>query len=99
MRVRPIVICGLLGSTFFFFFLHFLIKGTNLEKKVTDHKICASIFSTLLSGTFFILRRMEQGMIKMYIGLHVKCPIFLSDFNETWILPTDFRKTFIYQIS
>jgi len=24
-------------------------------------------------------------MIKMYIGLHVKYPLFLSDFNETWI--------------
>jgi hypothetical protein len=22
---------------------------------------------------------------KMYIGLHVKCPSFLSDFNETYI--------------
>ena len=21
---------------------------------------------------------------KMYIGLHVKYPLFLSDFNETW---------------
>jgi hypothetical protein len=28
----------------------------------------------------------------MYIGLHVKYPLFLSDFNETWILLTDFRK-------
>jgi hypothetical protein len=25
-------------------------------------------------------------MIKMYIGLHVKCPLFLSDCNETRIL-------------
>ena len=28
----------------------------------------------------------------MYIGLHVKCPLFLSDFNETSIFVTDFRK-------
>ena len=28
----------------------------------------------------------------MYIGLHVKCPLFLSDFNETSIFLTDFRK-------
>ena len=34
----------------------------------------------------------------MYIGLHVKCPLFLSDFNETLIFSTDFRKS-SYQIS
>ena len=24
-------------------------------------------------------------MVKMYIGLHVKYPLLLSDFNETWL--------------
>jgi len=35
----------------------------------------------------------------MWIGLHVKCPSFFSDFNETWILLMDFRKILKYQIS
>jgi len=29
-------------------------------------------------------------MIKMYIGLHVKCLLFLSDFNESRIFSTKF---------
>ena len=28
----------------------------------------------------------------MYIGLHVKYSLFLSDFNETWLVLTDFLK-------
>jgi hypothetical protein len=34
----------------------------------------------------------------MYAGLHVKYPLFFSDFNETWIFSTDFRKILKYQI-
>jgi len=29
----------------------------------------------------------------MYIGLHVKYPLFLPEFNETWIFSKNFRKT------
>jgi hypothetical protein len=35
----------------------------------------------------------------MYIGLHVKYPLFLSDFNESWIFSTGFKKVFKHQIS
>jgi len=31
-------------------------------------------------------------MIKIHVGLHVKYPFFLLDFNETLILSKDFRK-------
>jgi len=28
----------------------------------------------------------------MYIGPQVNCPLFLSDFNETWIVPDRFSR-------
>ena len=34
---------------------------------------------------------------KMYIGLRVKCPLFLSDFNDTCILLTDSPKILKYK--
>ena len=39
-----------------------------------------------------ILRRSERDRLKMYIGLHVKYPLFLSDFNDTWIFLDKFSK-------
>ena len=42
------------------------------------------IFLQLLSELFFILRRNEREVIKkMFFGVHVKYPLFLSDFNKT----------------
>jgi hypothetical protein len=41
---------------------------------------------------FFILRKIQLGII---INVHTypcKVPLFLLDFNETWIFSTDFRK-------
>ena len=42
---------------------------------------------------------MSEIWSKMYIGLHVKYPLFLSDFNKTYILSTEFREILKYQIS
>jgi hypothetical protein len=36
---------------------------------------------------------------KTYLGLHVKCPIVVSDFNQLWSFSTHFRKSHQYQIS
>ena len=49
-------------------------------------------FLQLLSGTFLILRRIQRAMIKNVYFIHVKYPLFSSDFNETWNFLTDFFK-------
>jgi len=58
--------------------------------------MCALIFSTILSETFPIPRG-GRNVIKMYIFLHVKYLLFLSDFKENLIFSTDFRKTLKYK--
>jgi hypothetical protein len=74
-------------------FPHYLINGKKFEKKKVLNIKCVFRFSLqLLSGTFLILRRTERDVIKIYIGLHVKCPLALSDLNKTLIFSTDFRK-------
>jgi hypothetical protein len=95
MRMRHIVICGLSRSTIFF---HIISQTARISKRnATEHKMC--FFSTTLLETFLILRRNARDMIKMYMGLHVKRLLFLSEFNETWIFSTHFRRIFKYQIS
>jgi hypothetical protein len=49
------------------------------SKKGTENKMCVQIFST----TFVCNISDFKNMINMYIGPHVKIPVFLSDFNET----------------
>jgi len=46
----------------------------------------------LLSEIFLILRKMSEHMLQMCLGLHMKHSLLLSDFNETRIFATDFRK-------
>jgi len=84
--------CRLWPARFHCIFPH-RIKGTIFEgKKVIEHKICVSIFSATFYEQFLILRWIKRDMIEMNIGFHVKYPLFLSDFNESWIFSTEFRK-------
>jgi len=91
MRMRHIIICGLYGSITF---LHIISHTARLSKKNKLLKVkCVFWFSLqILSEPLLILRRHERDMIKMVIGIHVNNPLFLSDFNKTWIFSTGFRK-------
>jgi hypothetical protein len=91
--------CHLWPAPFYNIFPHYLINGTIFEKTFLDIK-CVFWVSLHLSETFLNLRRNERDMIKkMYFGLHVKYPLFLSVFNETWIFSAVFPKIQKYQIS
>jgi hypothetical protein len=95
MRMRHID----LSPATFYSFPHCLINGTIFENKFLNTN-CVYWFSLqFLSETFLILRRNERDIIKMYISLHVKYPLFVTDFNKTWIFRTDFRKLLKYKIS
>jgi len=74
-------------------FPNYLINGTIFEKKSCRiySAYCDSVFKVCMK-TFLILRRNERGIIKLYIGLHVKRPLLLSDFNENLTFSTDFLK-------
>jgi hypothetical protein len=86
--------CYLWPVRFYNIFPHFLMNGTILEKKVLNIKLVIWFSLKCLSGTFLMIRRTEQEMIKMYISLHVKYPLFFPDFNESWIFLTDFKKKY-----
>jgi hypothetical protein len=63
-------------------FPHSLINPMILEKKLMDIKRDFLYPIQLLCETFPIIKRTERDTIKIYIGPHVKCPLFLLDFDE-----------------
>ena len=92
------VICGLSGCIPHFSTLSH--KLHDFRKKCYLNTKCEFWFSRQLpSETFLVLRWILRDVTKGCIDLHVKCPLFLSDFSETRTLSTDFRNILKYQIS
>jgi hypothetical protein len=89
MRMRHTVICGLRRSTIFFY----IISNDTVLKKLLNTKYVL-IFSSTFAETFLIERSIELDIIKSvyYIGVYVKNPLSLSDFNEIVIFSTYFQK-------
>ena len=71
-------------------------KLYDFQGKKKENEMCVLIFWTIFVWNISHSRRNERDRSKMFIVLRVKYPLFLSDFNETWIFSTDFLK---YQIS
>jgi len=79
-----IVICGLSDCTKFSTISN---KGTTSGNILLNVK-CLLWFSLqiLVWNIYLSKKNSVRYYKKMYIGLHVKYPLFVSDFNESWIL-------------
>jgi len=65
------------------------------KENVTEHKGVFWFSLQLLPETFLILRIIKLVLSLMYVALLVKYPLFLSDLNEPWSLPTDFFEKYL----
>jgi hypothetical protein len=67
-------------------------KRHDLRQKVFEGKMCVLIFSTVFVWNIALSKKNWARYDQKCIRLHVKYPLFLSDFNETRIFSTGFRK-------
>ena len=80
----------------------YLKNGMILEgKKLLNIKMSVLTSLQFLSEAFLIPRRIERDIIINVRRVHVKCPLFVAEFNGTVLFSTDFQKKKIlkYQTS
>ena len=83
-----IVICDLSGSTIF---LNIISKGKIFRKKKLFNAKCVFWFSLHLWNISCSKNWARYFHIYIYT-FPCKVPLFLSDFNKTWVFLTDFRQ-------
>jgi len=75
-------------------FTNYFTNGAILEKKVIKHKTCVLIFCTTFAWNISHSKNNWAEYDKKFsIRLHVKCPLFLPDFNKIYLFLTDYRET------
>jgi len=78
-------------------FSQYLTKDTILENSHWAYNVFWYPLP-VLPGTFLILIKIGRHIVKNIYWSLCKVSLFLSGFNEIWILLTDFRKILKYQI-
>ena len=78
---------------------HYLINSTIFEKKLLNIKHVFWFSQHVTFETFSFQEELSEIWSKIYLDLHAKHLLFLSESNETWIFSTDVQKIFKHQIS
>ena len=99
MRMGHIVICGQPPSlALHYFSTSHKRHDFRRKKKVTEHRMTKCVFSfphNFCLKRFSFWEELSEIWPKMNIGLHVRYPLFLSDFNDTWSFSTIFWRILI----
>jgi len=90
----PVLYCSLFD---YHIFPHYLTNG--MIYWINEHKMFLFFSTTFFWSISHSKKKRTRYDQKLYIGLHVKCPLYLSDFNETWITRWIFQTITIYHIS
>ena len=69
------------------------------KKKNWTQNVCFDFLYNIGLKYFSFWEELSEVWSEMSSGLRVKYPLFLSEFNETWIFWTSFRKLLKHKIS
>jgi len=84
-----IVIGGLSACTIFFTLSH---TRHCCRKNVMEHKMCCDFLYNFVQSVSHSKKNSRRCHKCLFIRLHVKCPLFFSDFNEICYLLNIFSK-------